>query len=137
LEGETKLKIPKQEHTGAFKKMAVKQVTAVQGISPVTREPGLVKQTRRNWVKALTPENMELSQLRVENIELQRQRKTQKKQRRTSPRTGYEVRLDGRVSHGIRMGRTMQGAVPRLYNLIAHVKGPARLPQLAPPPWRE
>ena len=81
-----KLKIPKQEYTAEFKELAVKRVKAGQGIGAVARELGLVEQTLRNWVKAaaagklngpgtkpVTPEQMELSRLRTENIRLQRQ----------------------------------------------------------------
>jgi transposase len=80
------LKIPKQEYTAEFKELAVKRVNAGQGIGAVARELGLVEQTLRNWVKAakagklngagakaVTPEQMELSRLRAENIRLQRQ----------------------------------------------------------------
>lgn len=81
-----KLKIPKQEYTAEFKELAVKRVKAGQGIGAVARELGLIEQTLRNWVKAaaagklngagakmVTPEQMELSRLRAENIRLQRQ----------------------------------------------------------------
>ena len=80
------MKIPKQEYTAEFKELAVKRVNAGQGISAVARELGLVEQTLRNWVKAakagklngagakiVSPEQMELSRLRAENIRLQRQ----------------------------------------------------------------
>jgi transposase len=80
------LKIPKQEYTPEFRELAVKRVGAGQGIGAVARELGLVEQTLRNWVKAakagklngagakvVTPEQMELSRLRAENIRLQRQ----------------------------------------------------------------
>ena len=80
------MKIPKQEYTAEFKELAVKRVHAGQGIGAVARELGLVEQTLRNWVKAakagklngagakaVTPEQMELSRLRAENIRLQRQ----------------------------------------------------------------
>lgn len=86
LEGEEKLKIPKQEYTAEFKGLAVKRVKAGQSIGAVARELSLVEQTLRNWVKAanagklngagakvVTPEQMELSRLRAENIRLQRQ----------------------------------------------------------------
>ena len=76
-----KLKIPKQEYTAEFKELAVKRVKAGQGIGAVARELGLIEQTLRNWVKAaaagklsgagckaITPEQMELSRLRTENI---------------------------------------------------------------------
>lgn len=86
MEGEMRVKIPKQEYTAEFKELAVKRVNAGQGIGAVARELGLVEQTLRNWVKAakagklhgagakaVTPEQMELSRLRAENIRLQRQ----------------------------------------------------------------
>jgi transposase len=76
-------KIPRQEYTAEFKELAVKRVRAGQGIGVVARELGLVEQTLRNWVKAaergklnppgakiITPEQMELSRLRVENARL-------------------------------------------------------------------
>lgn len=77
------IKIPKQEYTAEFKEQAVKRVTEVGSISRVADELGLVEQTLRNWVKAakagklnprgakaITPEQMELSRLRAENIRL-------------------------------------------------------------------
>lgn len=80
------LKIPKQEYTAEFKELAVKRVGAGQSVGAVARELGLVEQTLRNWVKAavagklngagakvVTPEQMELSRLRAQNIRLQRQ----------------------------------------------------------------
>ena len=86
LEGEVKLKIPKQEYTAEFKGLAVKRVKTGQSIGAVARELSLVDQTLRNWVKAadagqlngagtktVTAEQMELSRLRAENIRLQRQ----------------------------------------------------------------
>lgn len=86
LEGEEKLKIPKQEYTAEFKELAVKRVGSGQSVGAVARELGLIDQTLRNWVKAaatgklngagtkaVTPEQMELSRLRAENIRLQRQ----------------------------------------------------------------
>ena len=80
------MKIPKQEYTTEFRELAVKRVSAGQGIGAVARELGLVEQTLRNWVKAakagklngagskvVTAEQMELSRLRAENVRLQRQ----------------------------------------------------------------
>lgn len=80
------MKIPKQEYTAEFRVLAVKRVKAGQGIGAVARELGISDQTLRNWVKAfaagklngasskaVTPEQMELSRLRAENIRLQRQ----------------------------------------------------------------
>lgn len=80
------MKIPKQEYTPEFRELAVKRVKAGQSVGTVARELSLVEQTLRNWVKAaaagklngagtkvVTPEQMELSRLRAENIRLQRQ----------------------------------------------------------------
>ena len=80
------MKIPKQEYTAEFKELAVKRVK--EGLTPgaVAKELGLVEQTLRNWVKGadagklngpgakpVTPEQMELSRLRAENIRLKRE----------------------------------------------------------------
>lgn len=85
-------KIPKQEYTAEFKELAVKRVKDGQAIGAVARDLGLVEQTLRNWVKAfdagrlnaprgkkVTPEEMELSRLRAENIRLRRENEIQKK----------------------------------------------------------
>lgn len=79
-------KIPKQEYTAEFKELAVKRVKAGQPVGAVARELGLIEQTLRNGVKAfdagklngagskkVTPEEMELSRLRAENIRLKRE----------------------------------------------------------------
>ena len=79
-------KIPKQEYTAEFKELAVKRVKDGQLPGAVAKELGLVEQTLRNWVKAfdagrlngpgmrkVTPEEMELSRLRAENIRLKRE----------------------------------------------------------------
>jgi transposase len=93
LEGEVKLKkIPKQEYTAEFKELTVKRVQAGQSIGAVARELGLIEQTLRNWVKAaaagklnspgakvVTPEQMELSRVRTENIRLKRENEILKK----------------------------------------------------------
>lgn len=80
------MKIPKQEYTAEFKELAVARVKSGQAISVVARDLGLIEQTLRNWVKAadagklngvggkiVTPEQMELSRLRAENIRLKRE----------------------------------------------------------------
>jgi transposase len=80
------MKIPKQAYTTEFKELAVKRVKGGQSISTVIKELGLGDQTLRNWVKAsaegkrrgaggkvVTPEEMELSRLRVENLRLKRE----------------------------------------------------------------
>lgn len=80
------MKIPKQEYTPEFRELAVKQVKAGQTVGAIAKELGLVEQTLRNWVKAadagklntaggkvVTPEQMELSRLRAENIRLKRE----------------------------------------------------------------
>jgi transposase len=81
---ETKMqKIPKQEYTAEFKALAVKRVK--EGLTPgaAGKELGISEQTLRNWVKAaeagklngpgVTPEQMELSRLRAENVRLKRE----------------------------------------------------------------
>jgi len=80
------MKIPKQEYTPEFKELSVKRVKSGQPISAVAKDLGLIEQTLRNWVKAaaagklnsaggkvVTPEQMELSRLRAENIRLKRE----------------------------------------------------------------
>ncbi|MDB5970091.1 MAG: transposase of ISThsp4, family [Hydrocarboniphaga sp.] len=76
-------KIPKREYTAEFKEQAVKRAREV-GVAPASRELGLLEQTLRNWSKAsqtgtlagagsgkpVTPEQMELSRLRAENVRL-------------------------------------------------------------------
>jgi transposase len=79
-------KIPKQEYTPEFKELAVNRVTAGQTPAAVARELGLIEQTLRNWVKAakagklngpgmkaVTPEQMEVSRLRAETVRLKRE----------------------------------------------------------------
>lgn len=80
------MKIPKQAYTLEFKEQAVKRVKDGQSLAGVAREWGLVEQTLRNWVKvaaagklagaggkAVTPEEMEWSRLRAENLRLKRE----------------------------------------------------------------
>ena len=80
------MKIPKQAYTTEFKELAVKRVKDGQSVSVVCKELGLSDQTVRNWVKAaeegklngsggrvVTPEEMELSRLRAENLRLKRE----------------------------------------------------------------
>jgi transposase len=86
------MKIPKQEYTAEFKELAVKRVK--EGLTPgaVGKELGVSDQTLRNWVKAadagklngagakpVTPEQMELSRLRAENVKLKRENEILKK----------------------------------------------------------
>jgi transposase len=79
-------KIPKREYTTEFKELAVKRVKDGQSAGTVAKDLGLIEQTLRNWVKAadsgklnkpggkeITPEQMELSRLRAENIRLKRE----------------------------------------------------------------
>ena len=79
-------RIPKQEYTAEFKELAVKRVKDGQTAGAVAKDLGLIEQTLRNWVKAatagklngagtkvVTPEQMELSRLRAENIRLKRE----------------------------------------------------------------
>ncbi len=80
------MKIPKPEYTTEFRELAVKRVKDGQTVGSVARDLGLVEQTLRNWVKAVdagklnaagakrvTPEQMELSRLRAENVRLKRE----------------------------------------------------------------
>jgi len=80
------MKIPKQQYTTEFKELAVKRVNDGQSVGGVAKELGINEQTLRNWVKAasenrlvgagtkpVTPEQMELSRLRAENIRLKRE----------------------------------------------------------------
>lgn len=80
------MKIPKQAYTTEFKELAVKRIKDGQSVSKVCNELGLSDQTLRNWVKAaaegklrgaggkvVTPEEMELSRLRAENLRLKRE----------------------------------------------------------------
>jgi len=86
------MKIPKQEYTAEFRELTVKRVKDGQSVGTVAKELGLVEQTLRNWVKAaavgklngagtkkVTPEEMELSRLRAENIRLKRENEILKK----------------------------------------------------------
>ena len=79
-------KIPKQEYTAEFKELADRRVKDGQAVSGVAKELGLIEQILRNWMKAhaagklnapgtrkVTPEEMELSRLRAENIRLKRE----------------------------------------------------------------
>ena len=86
------MKIPKQAYTIEFKELAVKRIKDGQSVSTVCKELGLSDQTLRNWVKAsaegklagpggriVTPEEMELSRLRAENLRLKRENEILKK----------------------------------------------------------
>ena len=85
-------KIPKQEYTAEFKELAVKRVDGGEGIAKTARELGLIEQTLRNWVKAakhgklhppgikaVTPEQMELSRVRAELARLKMENEILKK----------------------------------------------------------
>lgn len=85
-------KIPKQEFTAEFRELAVKRIKGGQGIGAVARELSISDQTLRNWVKAfdagklngpeakvVTPEQMELSRVRAENVRLRRELEIVKK----------------------------------------------------------
>ena len=80
------MKIPNQAYTQEFKELAVKRAKGGQSIGRVAKELGISDQSLRNWVKAaaqgklngagskvVTPEEMELSRLRTENIRLKRE----------------------------------------------------------------
>ena len=84
--------IPNREYTPEFRELAVKRVQAGQSIVAVAKELGVNHQSLRNWIKAaatgklggaggkvITPEQMELSRLRAENIRLKRENEILKK----------------------------------------------------------
>ena len=84
--------IPRQQYTTEFKQLAVTRVKEGQSAGAVAKELGLIEQTLRNWVKAaaagtltgagakvVTPEQMELSRLRAENVRLKRENEILKK----------------------------------------------------------
>lgn len=86
------MKIPKQQYTLEFKQLAVKRIQAGEAYELVANELGMSSQTLRYWVKAsnegrligagtktVTPEQMELSRLRAENIRLKREAEILKK----------------------------------------------------------
>lgn len=79
-------KLPKPSYTAEFRELAVQRVKAGNTFATVAKELAVNQQSLRNWVKAfdagklggpgtrtVTPEQMEISRLRVENIRLQRQ----------------------------------------------------------------
>lgn len=80
------LKIPKQKYTAEFKELPVQRVRAGSSIDTVVQELDQVEQTLCNCVKAaalgmlhgsvtkvVTPEQMELSRLRAENVGIKRE----------------------------------------------------------------
>jgi len=86
------MKIPRQQYTSEFKELAVKRVKDGLTAGAAAKELGLIEQTLRNWVKAaaagrrsgagakmVTPEQMELSRLRAENVRLKRENEILKK----------------------------------------------------------
>jgi transposase len=86
------MKIPRQSFTLEFKELAVKRVKDGERISAVAKSLGLSDQALRNWVKAtahgslqgaggpvVTPERMECSRLRAENLKLRRENDILKK----------------------------------------------------------
>lgn len=116
------MKIPKQQYTTEFKELALQQVRDGQSEGAVAKEPGLIEQTQRNGIKAaeagmlkgahvkvVTPEQMERSRLRAENVRLKRENEILKKRRRTVPGTLREVRLDGCAAQGRHTAREEYG----------------------------
>ena len=80
------MKLTRQAFTLEFKELAVRRVKDGQSVGAVCKDLGLSEQTLRNWVKAsaagrlngagakmVTPEEMELSRLRAENLRLKRE----------------------------------------------------------------
>jgi transposase len=91
-EREDEMKIPKQVYTAEFKALAVTRVKDGMTAGAAAKELGLIEQTLRNWVKAaaagrlsgagakvVTPEQMEQSRLRAENVRLKRENEILKK----------------------------------------------------------
>ena len=86
------MKIPKQQCTCEFKLLAVKRILSGEPYELAAKELGMSSQTLRYWVKAshegrltgagskaVTPEQMELSRLRAENVRLKREAEILKK----------------------------------------------------------
>ncbi len=86
------MKIPKQQYTIEFKQLAVKRIQTGESYELVASELSMSSQALRYWVKAsnegrlvgprtktVTPEQMELSRLRAENIRLKREAEILKK----------------------------------------------------------
>ena len=86
------MKIPNQTYTAEFIELAVTRVKDGMTAGAAAKELGLIEQTLRNWVKAaaagrlrgagakvVTPEQMELSRLRAENMRLKRANEILKK----------------------------------------------------------
>jgi len=91
MKGET-MKIPKQQYTSEFKKLAVTRVKDGLTAGAAAKELGRVEQTLRNWVKAaaagilngagakvVTSEQRELSRRRAENVRLKRENDMRRK----------------------------------------------------------
>ncbi len=85
-------KIPKRNYTAEFKVEAVRLVESGQQPASVAKQLGISEQTLGNWRKAskagklakgsakpVTPEQMELSRLRAENLRLQMEMEILKK----------------------------------------------------------
>ena len=121
-EREDEMKIPKQAYTAEFKELAVTRVKDGMTAGAAAKELGLIEQTLRNWVKAtaagrlngagakvVTPEQMELSRLRAENVRLKRENEILKKATAYFEGTSCEVRLDGGAAHGLHPGRDVWG----------------------------
>jgi len=86
------MKIATQAYTTEFKELAVTRVKDGLTAGAAAKELGLVEHTLRNWVKAaavgrlngagakvVTPEQMERSRLRAENVRLKRENDILKK----------------------------------------------------------
>ncbi len=118
-------KIPKQEYTIEFKEQAVKQVKMGKSIGLVAKELGLVEQTLRNWgkmaaagklngtgTKVVTPEQMDLSRLRTENVRLKRECEILKKAPGDS--MGHcntaEIFCDGDKKFNVFLGRSFNSS---------------------------
>lgn len=116
------MKIPKQQYTTEFKELALQQVRDGQSEGAVAKELGLIEQTLRNGIKAaeagllkgahvkvVTPEQMERSRLRAENVQLRRENEILKKATAYVAGAPCEVRLDGCAAQGRHTGREEYG----------------------------
>jgi transposase len=86
-------RVPKVAYTLEFKLEALRRVRSGEAVRKVAREIGVPEQSIRNWVKAqaqgrlgtvengkpITPEQMEISRLRAENVRLKMETEILKK----------------------------------------------------------
>lgn len=117
-------------YTLEFKLEAVRLAKTGQSIAATAKILGLAEQTLHNWIKAeqrgrlggagskpVSPEQMEIALLRAELARVKMERDILEKRRRTSRRSGSEVRLDRatpRAMAGVVELRSAEGERQRL-----------------------